>query len=224
MLRNLLHKDLVMNARHFWGFLPFFLWIAYAVGEADVLEMITVIAAFAGTLTATTVVAREDKFHATALLYSLPVRRSSVVLSRFVVALVAGVASFLIAALMAAVLPWSPHAVSRVFDPRTLLFMLALVGVTISVMMPFVMRFGLIGVMVFMLVLQFAGVAAFALTLWFGRQSGVRPVIKAIEQTLVALHRGLATPVVILETSLVVAVGLWLSYRLSVVMAEQRDA
>jgi hypothetical protein len=146
------------------------------------------------------------------------------VLSRFVVALVAGVASFLVAALMAAVLPWSPHAVSRVLDPRTLLFMLALVGATISVMMPFVMRFGLCGVMIFMLVLQLAGVAAFALTLWFDQRDGMRPVINALKQALTGLHQGLTTPVVILETALVVAVGIWLSFRLSVVMAERRDA
>ena len=79
-------------------------------------------------------------------------------------------------------------------------------------------------VMVFMLVLQLAGVAAFALTLWFGRQGGLRPMFKAIERALIGLHQGLTTPIVTLETALVVTVGIWLSYRLSVVMAERRDA
>lgn len=223
MLRNLLRKDLLMNARHFWGFAPFFLWVAYAVSEPGLLEMNTLVAAFAGTLVATTVVAREDKFHATALLYSLPVRRREVVLSRYVVALLTGIVSFLIATTMAVVLPWSPHDLARIFDLRSVLFMLVLVGATIAVMMPFVLRFGLIGVMIFMLVFQVAGMVAFVLTAAFGRSNSLRPVIKAVEQTLTGLYHRLDTPLVAATAACVVAATIWMSYRLSVVMAERRD-
>lgn len=224
MLRNLIRKDLIMNGRHFWGFAPFFLWIAYAVCQPGALEMSTIMAAFAGTLVAATLVAREDKFHATALLYSLPIRRRTLVLSRYLMAIVVGVGSFLIAASLAAVLPWSPHAASRAFDPRSLLFMLALVGTTMAVMLPFVMRFGLIGVLAFMLVLQLAGVAAFMMTALFGSGQSLRPVMQAIEGTLVGLHRGLAVPSTIAATALVVSVAIWGSYRLSVVLADRRGA
>src|SRR5512137_3049696 len=132
MLRKLFMKDLRLNPHLFWGAVPFFVWVAYALGEDGApVGMLTVVSGVMGATTAATVAAREDRFHATALLASLPVPRETLVLSRFVLAVAAGAAAFLVAAVLAAALPWSTHPLGSIFDPRTAMLALVIVGVGI---------------------------------------------------------------------------------------------
>jgi len=113
MLRKLFMKDLRLNPHLFWGAVPFFVWVAYALREDGApVGMLTVVSGVMGAATAATVAAREDRFHATALLASLPVPRETLVLSRYVLAAAAGAAAFLVAAVLAAMLlgPATPSA------------------------------------------------------------------------------------------------------------------
>ena len=113
MLRRLFFKDLRLNPHLFWGALPFFAWVAYALREDGApVGMLTAVSGLMGAATASTIAAREDRFHATALLASLPVPRSTLVLSRYVLGLAAGAAAFAVAATLAALLPWSPHGLA----------------------------------------------------------------------------------------------------------------
>ena len=116
MLRNALRKDLLLNARHlFWGILPCLRWVAYALSEDGApVGMLRPWAALIG---------RGDGVdhrgaggqaaHATALLASLPVPRSTLVL----VALPRGPCGrrrdLPVVAALAAVLPWSPQGDGR---------------------------------------------------------------------------------------------------------------
>jgi ABC-type transport system involved in multi-copper enzyme maturation permease subunit len=95
MLRNALRKDLLLNARHLWGILPWFLWVAYAMRDPDAGRITAVGAAFIGSLMAATMGAREDKLRTTATLASLPVSRRTLVEARYVVAYAVGLATYL---------------------------------------------------------------------------------------------------------------------------------
>ena len=222
MLRNALRKDLLLNARHLWGILPWLLWVAYAMSEPDAGRITAVGAAFIGSLMAATIAAREDKLRTSATLASLPVRRRTLVEARYLVAYAVGAATYLIVVVMAAALPWSVQRTAELVDLKTVLLTLTLASAAIAVMMPLVTRFGILGVVVFLGAFQVLGVAVMVAFEFFGRRSAVG-VFSAIERGISALHRGLDQPAVILETAAVVALATWLSFRLSAFLAERRD-
>jgi len=222
MLRNALRKDLLLNARHLWGILPWFLWVAYAMSEPDMGRMTAVGAAFIGALMATTMAAREDKLRTSATLASLPVSRRTLVEARYLVAYIVGAATYLVVVVMAAALPWSVQRAAELVELKTLLLTLTLASVAIALMMPLVTRFGLLGVIAFLGAFQVLGVTVMVAFEFFGSRSAVG-IFSVIERSIAALHRGLNQPVVILETAAVVALATWLSFRLSVFLAERRD-
>jgi len=222
MLRNALRKDLLLNARHLWGILPWFLWVAYAMSEPDAGRITAVGAAFIGALMATTMAAREDKLRTSATLASLPVSRRTLVEARYLVAYIVGAATYLVVVAMAAALPWSVQRAAELIELRTLLLTLTLASTAIALLMPVVIRYGLLGVMVFLGAFQVLGVAVMVAFEFFGSRSAVG-VFSVIERSIAALHQGLNQPVVILETAAVVALAIWLSFRLSVLLAERRD-
>jgi hypothetical protein len=223
MLRNALLKDLLLNARHLWGILPWFVWVAYAMSEPDAGRITAVGAGFIGSLLATTIAAREDKLRTSATLASLPVRRRTLVQARYVVAIVVGAATYLIVAAMAAVLPWSVQRAAELIELKTVLLTLTLAGMAIALIMPLVIRFGLLGVVVFLAAFQVLGVALFVAADFFGARSGSRLFFGAVERGIAALHAGLGQPGPIVETAVVVGISVWLSFRLSVFLAERRD-
>jgi len=222
MLRNALRKDLLLNARHLWGILPWFLWVAYAMSEPDAGRITAVGAAFIGALMATTIAAREDKLRTSPTLASLPVSRRTLVEARYLVAYIVGTATYVIVVVMAAALPWSVQRAAELIELRTLLLTLTLASMAIALLMPVVIRYGMLGVMVFLGVFQVLGVAVMVAFEFFGSRSAIG-VFSAIERRIAALHQGLNQPVVILETAAVVALAIWLSFRLSVFLAERRD-
>jgi ABC-type transport system involved in multi-copper enzyme maturation permease subunit len=222
MLRNALRKDLLLNARHLWGILPWFLWVAYAMSEPDAGRITAVGAAFIGALMATTMAAREDKLRTSATLASLPVSRRTLVEARYLVAYIVGAATYLVVVVMAAALPWSVQRATELIELRTLLLTVTLASTAIALLMPVVIRYGLLGVMVFLGAFQALGVAVMVAFEFVGSRSAIG-VFSAIERRIAALHQGLNQPVVILETAAVVAIATWLSFRLSVFLAERRD-
>jgi hypothetical protein len=222
MLRKALRKDVLLNARHLWGVLPWFVWVAYVMSEPGAGRMTAVGAAFIGSLMATTLGAREDKFKAGATLASLPVRRRVFVEARYVVAYLMGVATYAVVVAMAAALPWSVQRAAELVDTRTLLLTLTLASGAIAVLMPVVVRFGLMGVLIFLGIFQLLGIAL-VLAFELFRSTLGRGAIGAIEQGIVRLHRSLDQPAVILQTAAIVAAAVWLSFRLSVFLAERQE-
>jgi hypothetical protein len=224
MLRKLLLKDVRLNPHLFWGVIPFFAWVAYALREDGApVAMLTVISGVMGATTAATVAAREDRFHATALLASLPVPRETLVLSRYLLAAAAGAACFLAAAALAALLPWSSHALGAIFDPRTVMLALVIVGSGIAVLLPMALRFGLVGVVAFFAVLQVAGVVLFFIASTFGLRQPMRLVFGSVDAGLRALHASFAGAGASALALVVMAGVLWVSHRLSVWLTARRD-
>lgn len=224
MLRKLFVKDLQLNPHLFWGVLPFFAWIAYAVREDGApVGMLTTVSALMGAATAATVAAREDRFHATALLASLPVARTTLVLSRYALAAAAGGAAFVTAALLAALLPWSPHPMSAIFDARSVLMAIVFIGASTALLLPLALRFGLVGVVGFFAILQVGGVGLFFLSSAFGMREPMRAVFGGAESLIKNLYASLSAPGAAVLVLAAVAGAGWLSYRTSVWLVARRD-
>jgi len=224
MLRRLLVKDLRLNPHLFWGVIPFFAWVAYALREDGApAGMLMAVSGLMGAATASTVAAREDRFHATALLASLPVPRSTLVLSRYVLGLAAGGAAFAVAAALAAALPWSPHPLAVVFDLRSVMMALVVVGIAVAVLLPAALRFGLTGVVGLFAVLQVAGAGLFFISSTFGYRQPMRLVFGGVASGILALHARLSDAGVAALVAAALGCALWASYRASVWLVGRRD-
>ena len=224
MLRRLFWKDVTLNPILFWGAIPFFIWVAYALREDGApVGMLTAVSGLMGAATASTIAAREDRFHATALLASLPVPRSSLVLSRYALALAAGVAAFAVAAALAALLPWSPHGLAAIFDRRSVTMALVVVGMSVAILLPAALRFGLVGVVALFAVLQVLGVGLYFASAAFGFQQPARLVFGSVESSLLAFHAHLSDGGVLALVLGLLGALLWASWRMSVWLAGRRD-
>ena len=223
MLRNAIRKDLLLNGKQFWGLVPWFVWAAYALGQERMGAMTAVSGALIGALMTVSIGAREDKFRATASIVSLPVSRRTLVRARYLLSLVLGVATLVIVATMAAVLPWSMQTASQAFEPKTLLLGVTVASVSVAALMPLVVRYGLVGLIGFFAALQVVGIALLLLPAALGTKEVLRGIFRAGERGFISLHASLGQPAGILQTAAIVAVAVWLSFRLSVFLVERQD-
>jgi len=223
MLRNAIRKDVLLNGKQFWGLMPWFAWAAYALGQEHMGELTAVSGALIGALMTVSICAREDKFHATAVLASLPVTRRTFVQARYLLAFVMGAAALVIVAGMAAVLPWSVQTAAQAFDLRTVLLGATVAGVSVALLMPLAIRFGLLGVIGFFAVLQVAGIVLLVLPGALGMKDVLKGIFRAAERGFISLHASLNQPGPILQAAVVVAIVVWMSYQLSVFLVERQD-
>jgi hypothetical protein len=224
MLARLLRKDLVLNGRVLWGIAALLAWLAYALREPDLSFVASaMIAAFAGTLAATMIGAREDKFKALTLLHSLPVTRAAVVQARYVSAVIVGMATFAIVAVMALVLPWSSHTAGEVLNFRTALFACAFVPATAIVMLPFAIRFGMVGVVGLLAVFQVFGIVGLLIADLSGRRELMHLAFGSVARVLRAAYGRMDDPAFILLTAAVLAASAWVSTRLSVFLVDRQE-
>lgn len=223
MLRKLFVKDMILNGKVFLGLLWLFVWIGYSAHDLNGAGMATVIGAIAATLTTVTLGAREERFHATAVTLSLPVTRRDIVVHRYLACHAVGIAAFLLTCLLMLAVPWGKPTVSQVLDPRTMLFSLVAVSLTIALGMPLVLRFGVMGLFAGLASLQLLGLLTFALGAVVGRTFGMRRVLEALEQVIVTTHQNLGGAAYAIELLAAVALVTWLSLRLSVWLLERQD-
>jgi len=223
MLRSVLRKDLVLNAPQFWGLLVWLVYAAYiAIREPDSMRLAAAGSALVGALVACTIGAREEKLRVAATLASLPVRRRTLVQGRYAVSFIVGAAMFALVAAAAFVVPTAAPFAARSFQPNTVLVSLAIATMAVALVLPIVERFGLVGVLVFLASFQVLGALLFIALQLFGFRAAGR-VFGAAERGIQAWHAALARPLPVLETAIVVGVTVWLSFRLSVFLAERRD-
>ena len=223
MLRNAIRKDLLLNGKQFWGLIPWFAWAAYALGQARMGAMTAVSGALIGALMTVSICAREDKFHATAFLASLPVTRRALVQARYLLAFVMGAAALVFVAGMAAMLPWSVQSAAQAFEPKTLLLGAAVAGVSVALLMPVAIRFGVLGVIGFFAVLQLLGIALLVLPGALGMKDVLKGIFRAAERGFIGLHGSLDQPGTILQTAVIVAIAVWMSFHVSVFLVERQD-
>lgn len=167
-------------------------------------------------------VTREDRFNAMALGCSLPVRRKTIVRARFVLSLGTASLGLLGIFLLVSLLPHSHYRPADLFDRGPLLTALAVIAIALSLLLPFILRFGMNGVLIFLVVTQVLG----ALLLTVVSVAGFaqhREIVGQIVGGFVRL-RELTGPVVFggLMTAVLLAL-LTFSYLVSVKVFENRE-
>jgi len=227
---KLLKTDLILNWRILaWTYaLWSALWLGMPIMSSSgdlTFGMWTGMVSVACAFLPITMLGREDKFKAGALLCSLPVTRSAIVASRYVGGWLWALGGVALAIVVMGML-WLA-GVRTLLPPTPMLpvVVVAIVGTTIALMMPLPLRFGIAGVIGFLVATQLLGVVVLLASALFDRQgiqlieSAVRAVVDAVR----VFHRTQG-PVVFSLAVLAIVLALNVaSYRLSTWIYRRRD-
>jgi hypothetical protein len=170
---------------------------------------------------------RDDKFRSTAWSCTLPVSRAELVRARWLAAWLIVATGFAIGILLAAVLPGSRLFAALLADPEALLLAGAVVTVVLLMLLPFTIRFGILGVMIGLVGFQLLGAGAFVAAKLTGGLDGVeggvagafRPLIDGI----LGARTSLGVPGFALAALAVLFLLNWAGYRLSVTLFRRQE-
>ncbi len=167
-----------------------------------------------------TIYAREDKFKAEGFSLSLPATRRDLMLSRYVMAWITMLAMYGSASVLSLLIPGTKLAVSTVFLPKTVLMALFLMTLIFGTLMPLFTRFGMVGLMIFLVALQVLGIFLVVFNMVIKDiRTVILSIVGAISKAQAAIGpAGSAAAAVVLMVTLT-----YLSFELSVFLFKRKD-
>ena len=226
MLRELLRRDLLLHGRMLLVSYSLFLaFQVYLLLRMDSDRLWAVSATLYASFLAITVFAREDKFRSSSWTCTLPVTRSQIVRARFVGAWILVVGAMAAGTTLAAVLPGSLVAPAGILEPSALLLVAVVITLVLSMMLPFLIRFGLVGMLVFLVGAQVlgAGLLVFAIVTGGRGRNGIRFVFSAVRNGVLALHEALPAPLFYAVVIAALVAANWTGFRLAVFLFRRRE-
>lgn len=170
---------------------------------------------------------RDDKFGTRAWSCTLPVTRADVVRGYYVTAWALVTGMFAVALALAAFVPRSKLSALMFLYPDRLLLVGGVCTFILALLLPFTIRFGFMGVLFLLVVLQILGAVTFVVSKATGSMDSVEGGIGAAFRTLaggvVGLREALPLPVFHLALLLVLALVNWASYRISLTLFRRLD-
>lgn len=226
MILKLIRKDFVLS----WT-MP--LWMAGSLALNVILQhsertlpiFSLVFGSFIAGLLPVMISGREDRFHANAFTCSLPVRRSQVVLARYLV----GVALYPAWVACCVLLAWPFSGGSfpvEMLQPPTLATGFAVLVLTIATFTPLMLRFGFIGFLFALIGLQVLGLFVLVAAPRLGLRNGILAIedaVKAIGPGLRILRAAMGRAAYYAAAFATVAAIFGLSFLLSCALYRRRD-
>jgi len=229
MLRKLLQREWVLNRTNV--VLMFAIYAAFQIYMVNSMEdtrpWFVMATLYAAVLTSALIV-REDKFRSTWWACVLPVTRLELIRARYVASWAMVVGALIGSILLAAFTPGSNMLVSEIFNPWTLLIAATAITGVLAWVLPFAIRFGMLGMMIFLVGGQVAGVGLLVLGRMTqrGGAGGERPIrsaLAAISDAILGAREAM-TPVLFAIAVVVMLTALnWLSYRFAALMFGRRE-
>jgi hypothetical protein len=229
MLPKLFLRDWILNRKivliNFAIFSAFQIYSGTQVSSARVW---LVFASIYASFLAVTLFIREDKFGATGWACTLPVTRRELVLARIIESWVMVLVALGAMALFAAIVPGSVVSPAELLQPSTLLISATIVTLILSLMQPFTIRFGFLGVMIFLIGMQVLGVVLLTALMALRRSGSVngRPIADAISTLgsgLASVREALSPTPFALLLLIVLLLTNWLGYRSAVFLFRRRE-
>jgi hypothetical protein len=235
MMTELLHRDWILLRRdlilHRRALLPSVLIFAafqvYFVMVANHATLWLVFTCIWMTFITVVPLNREDKFGTRAWSCTLPVSRADLMRGHYVTAWATVVGMFVVALALAAFVPGSRLSVSMLLSPDRLLLAAGITTFILALLLPFTVRFGFMGVMMLLVVLQILGAAMFVVAKTTGSmdavESGIAAPFRALAAGIAALRETL--PLIVFQLAILLALVLvnWASYRISLAYFRRRD-
>jgi len=226
---KLLRRDLILN-RYIVG-PAYLLWSAMWLGgpamSGDTMPFglwsggVSFACAFLPVMT----LIREDKFKAGALVCSLPVTRDAIVASRYLGGWLLALTGVAVA--IAAMLTLSLFGVNPLRPPTPMLpaTVVTVVGLALAVMLPMVIRFGMVGVFSLLIGAQLLGVVVLLAGAMFDARvvQGIEAAVKAIVSGSARLRDALGPAAYSAVLVAAVAVLNYASFRLSSLLYRRRE-
>ncbi len=181
---------LVLNVlRLHRGFLALFglaypVYMGYFGARMNSQRAFLVLAAFVFTILPLSVMAREDRFKAAAFWLCLPVTRRDHVLSRYLLGWALMIPLFAAMIAVVFIMPGGKATASSLLAPPMLLQALAYMTLAFAGLMPLLVRFGMTGLLVFLIGLQVLGIAAMLVS---------RDSVRLIKAAIGAVGRAIAS-------------------------------
>jgi hypothetical protein len=226
MLRELIVRDLVLSRRALVGNgVVFLAFLAYqALGDGGP-RPYTFFASLMMLFLPVTVLTREDLAKAAGATCTLPVGRDEVVRARYAMAWLLMAAGVAVAQTIGTVLPGSNVGGGVLFAPGQLLLALATVGLASALLLPFVIRFGFMGVIVFLVSAQGLGIVVMLLAMSGSHAPGrsLGGVIAAVRAWLTAAKAAAGAPLFAAGVVAVVAAVTAASYLASAAMFRRKE-
>ncbi len=194
---KLLRLEYLFNRRQILIICAIFsFYFAYAVNRIDSPGIFIVMTSImVGLSIPFAIVGREDKFKTAVLVCSLPVRRSTVVLSKFAATWAAILLGLGYTVLLAAILPFSKVPLGGLLSVKSLFVSLLLMSLLFAVILPFTIRFGMTGIIILLVASQLLGILALLLAQMLGgARNPLRLFFRAAESGLKFLLHHQATP------------------------------
>jgi len=224
MLLDVLRFDVLLNRKilllNVAIFLVFLLFMAH---DAKIpAREYAVIGALMFSFTALSILSREDKFKARVLLCSLPVPRRQIVLARYSLAIGAGLAGIAIACGLAA-LPSAQVVTKDATVWSVLTPALVTVAIANAVLLPFTIRFGMVGILVFLAGAQVLGLIALAASSFARRRLHLGDIIGRFGSALHDLERTTGATTFGALVALLLLAALAISCRISIAIYERQE-
>ena len=194
-MRNLILKDLILNKKYLilLGIL-ILLYIASAFPRIDNPKVDIIFIAFLSFILPLTIYTREFKFKATAISCSLPATRKQIILARYVLGWLLMLISYVLAITAILVIPGHKLGAAELFNARTIFLALALMTLYFSLLMPLLIRFGMVGFFVFLIGLQVLGFITLVLASEKMLKLNIKAWVAAINNAFLSLNARLGTP------------------------------
>jgi hypothetical protein len=235
MMTELLHRDWILLRRdlilHRRALLPAVLVFAafqvYFVIVANHATLWLVFTCIWMTFLTVVPLNRDDKFGTLAWSCTLPVSRADLVRGYYVTAwaLVAGM--FVVALCLAAFVPGSKLSGLMLLDPDRLLLAAGITTFILALLLPFTIRFGFMGVLMLLVVLQIIGAAMFVVAKTTGSmdavEGGIGAAFRALASGVAALRETLPLTVFQLVMLLALVLVNWASFRISLALFRRRE-
>lgn len=166
---------------------------------------------------------RDGKFRALAWSCTLPVTRADLARGHYMTAWTLAAGLFLVALALAAFVPGTKLSAAMFLNPNRLLLAAGITAFILALLLPFTIRFGLIGILLVLVVLQIVGAVTFVVAETTGSmdivEGRVGAAFRALADGAAELPEILSIPVFLLALVLVN----WASYKIAVALFRRRD-
>ena len=194
-MRNLILKDLILNKKFLlWVGALFIIYIGILGSRIQSPRVGTLFNTFLSFVVPVMIFTREDKFKAAVLNCSLPTTRRQVILARYVLGWTLMLAVFVLGTAAILVVPGHKLGPADVFNIKIILLALALMTLYFAVLMPLLIRFGVVGFFVFLVSMQVLGFITQFLVVEKVLKLDLRALITWIRNGLISLNAHLGTP------------------------------
>jgi len=178
------------------------------------------IAAFMYMIVALFPYTREDKLKAVGLSLSLPATRREIILGRFLTSWTLMIGLWILGTAVALFIPGGKLGASKLLGLGTILTILAYMTAFLAAFMPLVVRFGMVGIMIFLVAMQVLGIVAMLLR---ARIRNLKVIIGSVGRGVAAAQEALGPAVAAAAVLIVLLIVNYASFELSAFLFKRKD-